>query len=140
MSALGLTIFTKGFDLLAGWVNSKVRTQERKAEEAEATHTKRLEMIQDGQRSDLAYDESSNQQRKDTWMDDISFYTLWFAVISVFFPQTREHTLEGFRALAEIPPEISFVLVMMLTSIWGYRRFLGPVIEAMAKKYMEGRG
>jgi len=67
-------------------------------------------------------------------MDEISFYTLWAAVIGVFIPWTRDHVVAGFEALETLPDEVKVALFLMLVAIWGYRRIMLPVLQAVVKR------
>jgi len=53
------------------------------------------------------------------YMDDFLLFLHAGPIVGVFFPQTREHTMEGIEALSALPEWYLAVWFTMIAGVWG---------------------
>jgi len=68
--------------------------------------------------------------------DDISFYIFLLPAVMVFFPDMVQVIEDGFAVLDKTPVWYQAMLAGMLIAVWGYRRMIRPLIEAVVAKKM----
>lgn len=127
------------FNSVAGYFSRKQEIKAakviRKDELTKLDHTQNLEMIAAGRMSDIKQDDSARSSAG--WMDDISFYFGLSVCALCFYPPAVPHILKGFKALESMPEPFQWFMAMMMASVWGYKRVLAPIFEAVAKAYVK---
>lgn len=115
---------------------SKVRAaiRERTDELKHMELTTKLETIKSGNLADISMD--TNARGQAGWMDDVSFFVFLTPVILAFFPAMVPHVTAGFVAINQMPEWYQLALGMMLVSVWGYRKLVGPIIQSIAKAWL----
>ncbi len=93
---------------------------------------KELDSVERRELSDIQMD-----KRDAGWMDDISFYIFLLPCLLSFYPPAIPHIKAGFEALKGMPEWYQYSLGLMLISVWGYRKLLAPVVQAVLKFYIK---
>lgn len=123
-----------GFGLLREKQQLKAAVTESKIVNRAAKVQARIESIERGELSDIEMDNQARAQAG--WMDDVSFFVFLLPAVLSFYPPALPHIRAGFEALATMPPWYQYALGMMLVSVWGYRKLVGPIIQSIAKAYL----
>tara|TARA_R110000796_G_scaffold44892_1_gene109083 strand:+ start:1522 stop:1920 length:399 start_codon:yes stop_codon:yes gene_type:complete len=93
-----------------------------------------IEKIRNNQMSDIDMDKLNRESAG--LMDDISFYIFLSPAVLAFYPPALPHIKAGFIALEGMPQWFQLALGMMLISVWGYRKLVGPIITSIATAYL----
>ena len=112
----------------------KAAITERKDELARLSLESKLEVIKRGDIADIEMDADSRNNAG--WMDDVSFFVFLTPAVLAFYPPALPHIHAGFDALRAMPEWYQYALGMMLVSVWGYRKLVGPIIQSMAAAYL----
>jgi hypothetical protein len=112
----------------------KAAQKERKDELKKINLESKIQAIQAGQTADITQDTGARAAAG--WMDDISFYLFLLPVPLAFFPGMVPHIQAGFTVLESMPQYYQIALGLMLVSVWGYRRLVIPLVEAVVKQWV----
>lgn len=112
----------------------KAAEKERKDELKRMDLDTKLASIRAGVASDIKQDEESRGIAG--VMDDISFYVFLAPLVLCFYPPAVPHIREGFTVIESMPVWWQYGLGMMLVAVWGYRRLVVPIVEAVVKQYV----
>lgn len=112
----------------------KAAVDERKDELKKLDLEARIKTEVAGVESDIKLDSESRDAAG--WMDDISFYIFLAPAVLAFFPNMVNHVKNGFAVLSEMPEWYQYALGMMLISVWGYRKLVSPLIQAIVKAWL----
>ena len=123
----GFGIFKEKQRIKAAVVEAKIINREAKVQS-------QIKSIERGELSDIELDSQARQQAG--WMDDVSFFVFLLPALLAFYPPALPHIAAGFRALEMMPPWYQYALGMMLISVWGYRKLVGPIIQSIVKSYL----
>ncbi len=121
-------------ELIKGKQKIKAAKTEAKIATRAALVESKVKSIERGEVSDIEMDNIARQQAG--WMDDVSFFAFLLPAILSFYPPALPHIKAGFVALELMPQWYQAALGMMLISVWGYRKLLGPIIQSLAKAYL----
>ena len=122
------TMFTFLKLLISPVTDFLIKKQELRA----VVKKKELDSVERRELSDIQMD-----KRDAGWMDDISFYIFLLPCVLAFYPPAIPHITAGFKALEKMPDWYQYSLGLMLVSVWGYRKLLAPVAQAMLKLYLK---
>lgn len=129
-------------DGISGYFNNrqtiKAAEKERKDELKKMDLEAKLEGIKAGTLSDIKQDEESRNIAG--VMDDISFYVFLAPLVLCFYPPAVPHIREGFNVIESMPVWWQYGLGMMLVAVWGYRRLVVPIVEAVVRQYVSKIG
>ena len=97
----------------------------------------KVKRINEAQSSDIEIDKIERQNAG--WMDDVSFAIFLIPAVLAFYPPALIHITAGFTALTLMPQWYQAALGMMLVSVWGYRKLVGPIIGQIVSKSLLGK-
>ena len=89
-----------GIDLAEGW-------QERKKQEAEAAHERKIEAMRTGQHD---------------YKDDVVLVLAAYPIVSAFIPQLRANTLEAIEQLQDYPEWMTGLWVTIALLVYGAQK------------------
>ena len=69
------------------------------------------------------------KKSKVSYLDDLLLAVFLFPVIGAFLPWTRETVRSGLELIKEIPDWFSFIVVLIVISAFGLRRYVVDIIE-----------
>lgn len=141
-----MSIFGEFFSALVSpisdYMNTKQKIKAAQRERSDELKHKeldtKLEVIRNGQQSDIEMD--NNARKLSGWMDDVSFFAFLIPAILVFYPPMVPHIEAGFKALESMPQWYQYALGLMLAAVWGYRRLVTPLFEVVVKMYSKKFG
>lgn len=136
---MGLGLITSLITGVTGYFTEsqkiKAATKERRDQLKELELNTKLEGIRNGQESDIKMD--NNARTLSGWMDDVSFFVFLLPAVLAFYPPALPHITAGFVALESMPIWYQYALGLMLVAVWGYRRLVTPIVEAVVKQYLK---
>lgn len=97
----------------------------------------KIDSIKRGEVSDIDMDNAARTNAG--WMDDVSFFVFLLPAVLAFYPPALPHIAAGFKALELMPQWYQLALGMMLVSVWGYRKLVGPIIQSIVKSSIFGK-
>ena len=112
----------------------KAAVNERKDELKKLNLEAKIKSATASVENDMKMDEDARANAG--WMDDISFYVFLAPAVLAFFPSMVEHIENGFAVLVNMPDWYQYALGMMLVSVWGYRKLVGPIVQSIAKAWL----
>ena len=127
-------LIKRGFGILKDKQRVKAAVVEAALINREAKVQSQIKSIERGELSDIELDSQARQQAG--WMDDVSFFVFLLPALLAFYPPALPHIAAGFSALEKMPPWYQYALGMMLISVWGYRKLVGPIIQSVVKSYL----
>tara|TARA_R110000744_G_scaffold225644_1_gene343994 strand:+ start:816 stop:1214 length:399 start_codon:yes stop_codon:yes gene_type:complete len=127
-------MFTAVLGFLGGLIKPITEVVKGKQAIKKAITDSNIKKIQDGLMSDIDMDKLGRENAG--MMDDISFYVFLSPAVLAFYPPALPHITAGFAALEAMPQWFQMALGMMLVSVWGYRKLVGPIITSLAKAYL----
>lgn len=128
-------IFSGVFDFF----NERQKIKAAERERADIIEDRKLQaniaMIENGQQADIQMDYASTNK----WglLDDIVAAIIIAPVPAAFIPSAQPYIDRGFDIIASMPQWYQIVLGLVLAAIFGYRRLIMPIAEAVAKAYIE---
>lgn len=97
----------------------------------------KLTQIANASESDI---EADNKARSIAgWMDDVSFAIFLIPAVFAFYPPALPHIEAGFKALETMPEWYKYILIGMLASVFGYKRFITPILELYLGRLIKGK-
>ncbi len=135
---LGLNLITGAISAVGSYFTEgqkiKAAQKERKDELKTKALDAKLEQIKNSTESDIKMDETSRSTAG--IMDDISFYIFLSPLVLCFYPPALPHIEAGFAAIETMPLWWQYAIGLMLVSVWGYRRLIIPIAEAVVKQWV----
>ena len=113
----------------------KAATKERKDELTKLALTSKLESIRKAESVNLDLDKA-NGSDPIPWANDVTLVLFLLPFVCAFIPATLPNITAGFEALEKMPEWYKYSLGMMLISVWGYRNLVSPIIQSIAKAYL----
>ena len=120
--------------LLGGLISPITEVVKGKQAIKKAVTESKIKRIEAKEMTDIELDKLSRENSG--WMDDISFYLFLMPMVLAFYPPALPHIQAGFIALVSMPQWYQYGLGMMLISVWGYRKLVSPIVEAVAKAWL----
>ena len=120
--------------LLGGLISPITEVVKGKQAIKKAVTESKIKRIEAKEMTDIELDKLSRENSG--WMDDISFYLFLMPMVLAFYPPALPHIQAGFIALESMPQWYQYGLGMMLISVWGYRKLVSPIVEAVAKAWL----
>lgn len=119
------------------YLEGRQEIKKGKQEINKAVVAAKIKRISEAQASDIEIDKIERQNAG--WMDDVSFALALAPATLAFYPPALEHITAGFIALEAMPQWYQAALGMMLVSVWGYRKLVGPIIGTIVSKSLIGK-
>ena len=69
------------------------------------------------------------KKSKVNYLDDLLLAVFLFPVVGAFLPWTRDTVRAGLELIKEIPDWFSFIVVLIVISAFGLRRYVVDIIE-----------
>lgn len=69
------------------------------------------------------------RKSKVSYLDDLLLAVFLFPVVGAFLPWTRDTVRIGLELIKEIPDWFSFIVVLIVISAFGLRRYVVDIIE-----------
>ena len=120
--------------LLGGLISPITEVVKGKQAIKKAVTESKIKRIEAKEMTDIELDKLSRENSG--WRDDISFYLFLMPMVLAFYPPALPHIQAGFIALESMPQWYQYGLGMMLISVWGYRKLVSPIVEAIAKAWL----
>lgn len=122
MSILGSVLGDLGGKVVEA-VNSRgQRKHEQKVQALELEklrHTKQIELIQQGQQMDNAWE--LEQIKNSGWKDEFVLLLLSIPLVMSFIPKMQPYVVEGFAALSTTPEWYQWLILAVFTAVYGIR-------------------
>lgn len=99
--------------------------------EAEAT-VRRLEKESE---QDYDLDKIAMQNMEKTWKDELILVIFMIPLVMSFIPTYQEYVTAGFASLALVPDWYMYILVGMITVIYGMRGMLKMLLQIISNKF-----
>jgi hypothetical protein len=99
--------------------------------EAEAK-VKRLEKESE---QDYDLDKIAMQNMEKTWKDELILVIFMIPLVMSFIPSYQEYVTAGFASLALVPDWYMYILVGMITVIYGMRGMLKMLLQIIGNKF-----
>ena len=99
--------------------------------EAEAK-AKRLEKESE---QDYDLDKIAMQNMEKTWKDELILVIFMIPLVMSFIPTYQEYVTAGFASLALVPDWYMYILVGMITVIYGMRGMLKMLLQIISNKF-----
>ena len=133
--SIGSSIITGISDYLKGKQEiSKVQLEADKKiilAEAEAK-AKRLDRESE---QDYDLDKIAMQNMEKTWKDELILVIFMIPLVMSFIPTYQEYVTAGFASLALVPDWYMYILVGMITVIYGMRGMLKMLLQIISNKF-----
>lgn len=71
---------------------------------------------------------------KVNYLDDLLLAVFLFPVVGAFLPWTRDAVRAGLELIKEIPDWFSFIIVLIVISAFGLRRYVVDIIERLINR------
>jgi hypothetical protein len=98
------------------------RKHDEKAQKLEIEklrHTKQIELIQQGQQLDNAWE--LEQIKNSGWKDEFVLIVISTPLIMAFIPSMQPYVTEGFKALEQTPDYYRWLILSVFAAIYGIR-------------------
>ena len=98
------------------------RKHDEKAQKLEIEklrHTKQIELIQQGQKLDNAWE--LEQIKNSGWKDEFVLIVISTPLIMAFIPSMQPYVTEGFKALEQTPDYYRWLILSVFAAIYGIR-------------------
>jgi len=98
------------------------RKHDEKAQKLEIEklrHTKQIELIQQGQQLDNAWE--LEQIKNSGWKDEFVLVVISTPLIMAFIPSMQPYVTEGFKALEQTPDYYRWLILSVFAAIYGIR-------------------
>ncbi len=91
----------------------------QKLEIEKLRHTKQIELIQQGQQLDNAWE--LEQIKNSGWKDEFVLIVISTPLIMAFIPSMQPYVTEGFKALEQTPDYYRWLILSVFAAIYGIR-------------------
>lgn len=122
MSILGSVLGNIGGKVVEAIDSRGKRKHEQKVQAVELEklrHTKQIELIQQGQQMDNAWE--LEQIKNSGWKDEFVLLLLSIPLAMSFIPQMQPYVVEGFAALSTTPDWYQWLILSVFAAIYGIR-------------------
>ena len=122
MSILGSVLGNIGSKVVEAIDSRGKRKHEQKVQAVELEklrHTKQIELIQQGQQMDNAWE--LEQIKNSGWKDEFVLLLLSIPLAMSFIPQMQPYVVEGFAALSTTPDWYQWLILSVFAAIYGIR-------------------
>ncbi len=122
MSILGSVLGSLGGKVVEAIDSRGQRKHEQSVQKIELEklrHTKQIEMIQQGQQMDNAWE--LQQIKNSGWKDEFVLLLLSIPLVMSFIPQMQPYVVDGFAALSTTPDWYQWLILSVFAAIYGIR-------------------
>ena len=112
-------LVTPAVDYLKARQELRSKERIRKAELADAMHTRQLDLIREGLHADATWE--IEQIRNSGWKDEWVLIILSIPLVGCFVPVLASYVLAGFLILQSTPSWYQWLILVIFTAIYGIR-------------------
>jgi len=119
------------------WMSDRAKKKQDKRDITAAQTKSQIKLIESAADQAGAQDILASQQQDKTIMDDAIFWLIYVQIVGTMIPITRPYVEESWQSLDTMPTELKILFGGMAAAVWGYRRLLLPLMQAMITRYFK---